>query len=194
MITLKEIRDLNPCYDPAKYLPEDWQGTVSDLLKVEDCPESDRIWVAVRLIDSKTAHLFAVWCAREALALVPSPDPRSLAACDVAERYARGQATIDELKVAIEAADKAAMVARTARVVAESTAVVAELSAGTAARAAMVVTTSDAEAAWAATRVAGAAAETAELAAWYARATAEAAMDAWSARQKQLNKLLEMLG
>lgn len=113
-LTLADIRDLSPCYDPTKYLPEDWQGTVSDLLKVEDCPAKDRIWVAVHLIDAKTARLFAVWCAREALAQAPSPDPRSIAACDVAERYAHGQAT-DEERRAARAAARAAEAAWAAR-------------------------------------------------------------------------------
>ena len=50
-------------------------------------PEHDRVW-----------RLFAVWCARRALARVQSPDPRSIAACDVAERHATGRAT-DELSL-----------------------------------------------------------------------------------------------
>ena len=61
----------------------------------------------VRRVDTwndKTARLFAVWCAREALKLVDEPDPRSLAACDVAERYANGKATDEELSAAWDAA------------------------------------------------------------------------------------------
>ena len=107
-LTLADIRALNPCYDPSHYLPENWQGTVADILRINDCPAKDRIWVAVKLIDAKTARLFAVWCAREALALVPNPDPRSIATCDVAERYANGQATVEEMKSARAAADAAA--------------------------------------------------------------------------------------
>ena len=105
---LEDIRKLNPCYDPNRYLPEDWEGSVSDILRLEDCPAEDRIWVAVRLIDEKASRLFAVWCAREALALVTTPDPRSLAACDVTERYARGEASIVELEKASAAAAAAA--------------------------------------------------------------------------------------
>jgi hypothetical protein len=107
-VNLGDIRKLNPCYDPNRYLPENWQGTVADILRLEACPEKDRIWVAVRLIDDKTARLFAVWCAREALARVSNPDPRSIAACDVTERYAHGQATTEELAVAEREARAAA--------------------------------------------------------------------------------------
>jgi hypothetical protein len=106
--TLQDIRDLHPCYDPAKYLPEDWQGTAIDILKVDACPPEDRLWVVSNWLDDRTLRLFAVWCAREALNLIDSPDPRSIAACDVAERFANGEATADELAAARAAAWAAA--------------------------------------------------------------------------------------
>ena len=111
--TISDIRSYDPCYDPAKYLPEDWQGTALDILKVGGCPPQDRLWVVLRndWIDDRTMRLFAVWCARQALALVVNPDPRSVAACDVAERYANGQATDKELAAARDAARAAAMAA-----------------------------------------------------------------------------------
>ena len=61
----------------------------------------------VRKIDTwndRTARLFAVWCARETLKLIDEPDPRSVEACDVVERYANGKATKDELDAARDAA------------------------------------------------------------------------------------------
>ena len=104
--TLADIRKLDPCYDPARYAPEDWQGTALDVLKAEQIPAQDRIWVVCHegWIDDRTLRLFAVWCAREALKLVESPDPRSINACDVAERYANGEATNEELSAARAAA------------------------------------------------------------------------------------------
>jgi len=66
----------------------------------------------VRRVDAwnaRTARLFAVWCAREALKLVDNPDPRSIVACDVAERYANGNATDEELAATRESAREAAM-------------------------------------------------------------------------------------
>ncbi len=109
-ITLQQIRDLSPCYDPKKYLPENWAGTVIDILNVEDCPANDRLWVVLRedFIDAKKLRLFAVWCAREALKLIDKPDQRSIEACNVAERYANGEATDDELSAAYSAAYSAA--------------------------------------------------------------------------------------
>ena len=46
--------------------------------------------------------------ARHALALVASPDSRSVACVEVAERYARGEATDEELAEASDAAARAA--------------------------------------------------------------------------------------
>lgn len=58
--------------------------------------------------DDATLRLHACWCARQALSLVESPDPRSLAAVDVAERHARGTASDAELAAARDAAWDAA--------------------------------------------------------------------------------------
>jgi hypothetical protein len=169
-LTMNELRKTEPCYDPAKYAAEDWTGTVLDILKAENVPPQDRIWLATHFIDDKTNRLFAVWCAREALKLVPNPDPRSVAACDVAERFANGLATDEELRTAAAAAWTATAWARTA----------AEAAAG----------------AWAAA-AAGAWAAAAAEAAWAAR-TAAAAEAAWAAagaaaRVAQVKQLIAMI-
>ena len=107
-ITLKDIRDLDPCYDPAKHLPEDWHGSLLDILNLKGPSPEDKIWVVTGLLDDKTKRLFIAWCAREALKLLENPDPRSVAACDVAEKFALGKATEEELKGARAAARDAA--------------------------------------------------------------------------------------
>lgn len=102
--TMDDIHDTVPCYDPNIYLPEDWTGTVLDVLGVEECPSRDRLWLAVQWLDDRTNRLFDVWCAREALALTGNSDPRSKFACDTAERFANGQVTEYELSVVEDAA------------------------------------------------------------------------------------------
>ena len=57
-------------------------------------PQHDKEW-----------RLFAVWCARQVQHLMT--DPRSVAALDVAERFAHGKATQDELSAACDAATEA---------------------------------------------------------------------------------------
>ena len=173
-LTVDDIRSFRPCYDPTRFLPEDWRGTVIDILKVKDCTAKDRMWVVCReeLIDARTLRLFAVWCARRAIKLIGNPDPRSVNACDIAERYANGDATDQELAAAwADALDAAWDAARDA------------------ALAAARATAWDAawDAAWAAARAA----------AWNAaraadRAAARAA--AWdAARDAQKSKFIEMV-
>jgi len=66
------------------------------------------LWVATRtgVLTDRELRLFAVWCARQVQHLMS--DPRSVDAIDVAERYADGKATDDELAAAKEAAWAAA--------------------------------------------------------------------------------------
>ena len=119
MKTIEDIRALNPCYDPARFLPEDWTGTALDILRVESCPPEDRLWVVLNegWIDDRTMRLFAVWCAREALKLIDNPDPRSVAAVNVAERFANGESTAEELAAARAAAWAAARDAQVKKLV-----------------------------------------------------------------------------
>ena len=105
--TIEDIRNMGPCYDPSSFIAEDWEGTLIDILDIEKCPAGDRIWVVSRLLDDRTNRLFAVWCAREALKLVEEPDPRSVHACNVAEKFALGEASAKEMRSAAAAADDA---------------------------------------------------------------------------------------
>ena len=72
------------------------------------CVRRIRLIRRVENWNERTARLFAAWCARQALALVPDPDPRSVAAVDTAERFASGRATAGELDAAREEAWAAA--------------------------------------------------------------------------------------
>lgn len=107
--TIVDIRALHPCYDPTRYLPEDWSGTAADVLRVTECPAIDRLWVVLHWIDDRTLRLFACWCARQALALDPQPDPRSVEAVSIAERFAAGEVDSGQLAAASDAAWAAAL-------------------------------------------------------------------------------------
>ena len=117
--TLNKIRAHGPCEDGWRKLLKHLGKTEADdeplpLLTVldsngfDDClwclrsvPEHDREW-----------RLFAVWCARKVQHLMT--DPRSIAALDVAERFANGEATAEELAAARVAAGAAWAAARAA--------------------------------------------------------------------------------
>ena len=111
--TIEDLRKFSPCYDPTKYLPENWKGTVIDILNVTDCPTEDRLWVVLRkeFMTDKQLRLFAVWCARQALAIPGNESEVCSNTCDVAERYANGEATKEEFAAAWAAALDAAWAA-----------------------------------------------------------------------------------
>ena len=108
------IQRYTPWYDPSECgipdgeeLPiKEWVEKYRKVLQ----SEYDIIWLLCRnqYMSEKDMRLFAVWCARETLKLVENPDQRSIEACNVAERYARGEATDAELKFAELAASSAA--------------------------------------------------------------------------------------
>lgn len=115
-IDLSRIRALRPrpCYDPTRYLEENWTGTVLDILDVSPCPPEDRIWVVVSVLPEREQRLAA--CAfvrytpltdgRTVWDLLT--DERSRMAIEVAERYAQGEPIQDELSAARVAANDAA--------------------------------------------------------------------------------------
>jgi hypothetical protein len=170
------IRTFSPCYDPSeKNIPDDETLTVNEWIDKyrEVVPAEDIVWLLMRnhFMSDKDLRLFAVWCARETYALCEDDAPidqRSIEAVDVAERYANGEATDDELSAARSAALSAAESAARSAV---------RSAAWSAAR----------SAAWsAALSAAWSAALSAALSA--ARSAAESA--AWSAaRSKQVDKL-----
>jgi hypothetical protein len=106
------IRKFKPCYDPSELITDeneelpikDWVQKYRNIV-----PTNDILWLLLRkeFLSEKDLRLFAVWCAREALKLVENPDERSVEACNVAERYANGEATQEELLAARKAADHA---------------------------------------------------------------------------------------
>ena len=95
------------------------QPTMADVW--DNCPRSDwLLWIADKIgkrPDDRTLRLFAVWCARNTplgdgrVTGDLLTDPNSLAALEVAERYAEGRSTADELDAALDAAWAAARAA-----------------------------------------------------------------------------------
>jgi hypothetical protein len=74
--TIEDIRSYDPCYDPAKYLSEDWTGTALDILAVDNCSIEDRFWLVLRIewIPEATLREFARWCALQVIDLWEAPD------------------------------------------------------------------------------------------------------------------------
>jgi hypothetical protein len=125
-VTIDRVMNWRPCYEREQIevlFAERETITALDVLAMP-IPSEDVLWAVLRedLIDLRTLRLFAVWCARQVLALVAQPDLRSVVACDISERYADGKATEDELIAAEAAAEAAADAIGTERVAAWSAA------------------------------------------------------------------------
>ena len=114
--TLNKIRGHAPCTGGWEKLLKHLGKTRPDdeplsLLTILDSNGiDDTIW-CFRAVEGhdKEKRLFAVWCARQVQHLMA--DQRSIDALDVAERYANGLATDDELSAARAAARDAAWAA-----------------------------------------------------------------------------------
>jgi hypothetical protein len=193
--TMAAIRAHRPCDAGWSKLiahtglnPKDDETPVSLLTILESNGLDDALW-CLRAVEGRDREirLFAVWCARQVEHLMT--DPRSIAALDVAERFANGQATADELDTA-QAAAWAAWAARAAAwgaagAVAEDAARAARDAARAAARAA-------AGAAWGAAGAAarGAAGAAAWGAAWGAAGAAARATSWEAARAEKFKEMV----
>jgi hypothetical protein len=103
--TLSAIRKHSPCEDGWKKLLSRLGKTRADdepllLTKILDSNGlDDALWCLCAVNGyEREIRLYAVWCARQVQHLMT--DPRSIAALDVAERFARGEATKAKLKAA----------------------------------------------------------------------------------------------
>jgi hypothetical protein len=112
LITRKSCRKANISFSDkklAKLIP--LKGlTPQQVAELTSISANKRHWLLVYTSGATDRILreHACWCARQALALVKNPDPQSIQAIEVAERYARGEATKEELNIARKAADDAA--------------------------------------------------------------------------------------
>jgi len=114
--TLNQIREKSPCSSGWAKLLKHLSKTQADdeplsLITVLDSNGlNDAIW-CLKAVDGcdREIRLYAVWCARQVQHLMT--DKRSLDALDVAERFANGKATKNELTAAGFAARAAARAA-----------------------------------------------------------------------------------
>ena len=114
--TLNEIRKHNPCANGwgkllrtlNKTRPDDEPLSLITILDSNGL--GDALW-CLRAVEGhdKEMRLYAVWCARQVQHLIH--DERCIDALDVAERYAHGNATQQELNAARDAASAAASAA-----------------------------------------------------------------------------------
>jgi hypothetical protein len=107
--TLKAIRKRRPCEDGWKILLSHLGKNRADdeplsLVTILDSNGLDYAIWCLRAVEGhdREIRLYAVWCVRQVQHLLT--DSRSLAALDVAEAYANGEATAEQLQAARRAA------------------------------------------------------------------------------------------
>lgn len=111
--TLNQIREHSPCASGwgkllrslNKTTPDDEPLDIAYIVRSNGL--DDALW-CLRTVQGhdKEVRLFTIWCARQVQHLMK--DQRSIAALDVAERFANGEATQGELDAAANAAARAA--------------------------------------------------------------------------------------
>lgn len=121
-VTYASIKALQPCYDPIKFIPEDWSGSITDILKMSTVPAKDRVWVTVReqFMSIDQLRKFALFCARQCEK--HTTDPRVKACNDTTQAYLQGEATLGQLQEARRKATHAATAYATATAYAAATA------------------------------------------------------------------------
>jgi len=91
-----------------------WVGDRDITAAWAECERADwMLWLAGRVVARKTVVLAACACARTALQYVPTGEDRPRVAIETAERWARGEATIAEVRSAANAANAYAAYAAT---------------------------------------------------------------------------------
>lgn len=147
---------------------QEWAAGKTPEQAWNECPRGDwMLWLAGMLdIDRKVLVRATCACARLALPHVPAGETRPLKALETAEAWTRGEATLEDVRAAEEAALEAAWTAWEA----------VDVEAWTAAAAV----------AWAAACAVACAAAAAAAAAWGAAwGAAEAAAEAWAAEKRE---------
>jgi hypothetical protein len=113
-ITYDEIKALNPCYDPIKFISSDFNGTLIQILRMKKVPAKDRLWVIVRhtLMSDKQLHLYGLACAR--MAEKYTTDKRIKACNNIVKKFLNGKASLEELHTAARSAAESAESAESA--------------------------------------------------------------------------------
>ena len=105
-ITYKDLVLLEPCYQPKEIgIKSNYSATIPEFIreyrdKVKNTKDIILVLCRKDHMTERDMRLFAVWCAREALKLIDNLNPISIPACDVAEKYIRGETNTEKLNLA----------------------------------------------------------------------------------------------
>ena len=97
-ITHADIVAMKPCKNPLNFATGGFSFTVLELLKMENIPVVDRMWVVMHpeILPLKIKRKFLVWCGRQS---EHNLDEDKLALAKAAEeKYLKGEVTDKELR------------------------------------------------------------------------------------------------
>jgi hypothetical protein len=110
-ITMSMLRSYGPCYDPIKHLPENFTGTVLDILRHKTIPPADKLWAVCRedFLSASLLRKFAIAQAKTCRKNIPDKDKKEFdRILRIVTRFANGKATDDERSAVRSAAESAA--------------------------------------------------------------------------------------
>ena len=88
----------------TQFLSDEWNGTILDLLNMEHYTDQDKleVFLTERFCSQVVLRLFMVNCSRLALRMLKTEHRVLSSACDIAELFAHGNSTAEEVQRAIE--------------------------------------------------------------------------------------------
>ncbi len=113
-INAKYIRTLNPCIEGIiefERMYPDFNGTIIDLLRLENTSYSDKTWLITKVVDKSILQQWSVECAEFVVDIFNKeyPNDSRISDCiEITKVYLEGRCTIEELKEARSAAADAA--------------------------------------------------------------------------------------
>ena len=95
-LTIADIRNLGPCYEPSRYLSTNWAGTIQDILRMDNTPPGDRLLVACheRFINKETLFKFAENCCWQIVGKLPKNE--QLEYCNILSIFRIARETGDD--------------------------------------------------------------------------------------------------
>ena len=105
-ITYKDLVLINSYCRPEEIgIKSNYSATIPEFIreyrdKVKNTKDIILVLCRKDHMTERDMRLFAVWCAREALKLIDNLNPISIPACDVAEKYIRGETNTEKLNLA----------------------------------------------------------------------------------------------
>lgn len=102
LINSEYIRTLNPCEEGIENFETQYpnfEGTIVDILKLDNVPFDDKVWLATKVVDLKTLQLWSVECAESVLHIYEKefPNDKRVREClEVTRKVINGELPVED--------------------------------------------------------------------------------------------------